>query len=242
MHAQPQGQPQLQGQPQFQPQSQPQAQMQAQPQPQAQAQAPPQQQQSGPPYVYDPNGTYPDENATAWARYFAQGGTDPTGAAYFFSVPGVKEAGSAPAPSATDPNAAAAAHRQGSMDTVVAGGYQSQPQVQAQTEPLQRHGTVGSTAPMSPGVDPSAAPQWSAGPTSPIGGAYPQGQPLAAMGSAAPGPYAHDGAAGAVYPPAGIEAGTPGGASQWSGHYQGLPDAMANVSLGPSQEPQPPTV
>ena len=28
----------------------------------------------------------------AWAQYYAQGGTDPTGALYFISVPGVKEA------------------------------------------------------------------------------------------------------------------------------------------------------
>jgi signal transducing adaptor molecule len=35
--------------------------------------------------------TYPDPNVQAWAQYYAQGGTDPTGAVYFISVPGVKE-------------------------------------------------------------------------------------------------------------------------------------------------------
>lgn len=42
--------------------------------------------------MYDPNATYPDPNAQLWAGYYAQGGTDPTGAVYFISVPGVKEA------------------------------------------------------------------------------------------------------------------------------------------------------
>jgi signal transducing adaptor molecule len=49
------------------------------------------QQMAGPPYVYDPNGVYPDPNAQAWAQYYAQGGTDPTGAAYFISVPGLTD-------------------------------------------------------------------------------------------------------------------------------------------------------
>ncbi|KAG6331937.1 hypothetical protein ID866_7151 [Astraeus odoratus] len=85
-HAQvpPQSQPQPQPQPLTQPQTQ------AQPQPQSQSQASPQPQQ-GPPYVYDPNATYEDPNVQAWAQYYAQGGTDPQGAVYFISVPGVTD-------------------------------------------------------------------------------------------------------------------------------------------------------
>lgn len=67
------------------------------PQPQAQAQK--QQQQTamtGPPFVFDPNATYPDQNMQAWAQYYAQGGTDPTGSVYFISVPGIKSAHSSP--------------------------------------------------------------------------------------------------------------------------------------------------
>ena len=110
---QPQPQPQAQIQTQAQPQLQPQAQVQAQAQPAQQQQqqqpqptqqpqqasaAPAQQQMTGPPYVFDPNATYPDANVQAWAHYYAHGGTDPTGAVYFLSVPGVKEGPPAPAP------------------------------------------------------------------------------------------------------------------------------------------------
>ncbi|KAI0761840.1 hypothetical protein BD413DRAFT_587977 [Trametes elegans] len=83
--AQPQSEPQGHIQPQSQAQNQSQAQAQQQPSPA------PSQQQSGPPYVYDPNATYPDPNVQAWAQYYAHSGTDPTGAVYFISVPGVKE-------------------------------------------------------------------------------------------------------------------------------------------------------
>lgn len=89
---QPQAQISPEPQAQAQAQPQPQAQTQTQTQPQAQAQAQAQPPQAGPPYVYDPNATYPDPNAQLWAGYYAQGGTDPTGAVYFISVPGVKEA------------------------------------------------------------------------------------------------------------------------------------------------------
>ncbi|KAL1945476.1 hypothetical protein VTO73DRAFT_2327 [Trametes versicolor] len=51
----------------------------------------PAQPQSGPPYVYDPSGTYPDPSVQAWAFYYANGGMDPAGAVYFFSVPGVTD-------------------------------------------------------------------------------------------------------------------------------------------------------
>ncbi|KAI0664386.1 hypothetical protein C8Q70DRAFT_947649 [Cubamyces menziesii] len=96
VHPEPQIQPQVQVQPLIQPQSpqqqQPQPSPQSQPEPQAQQQiSPAPSQQSGPPYVYDPNATYPDPNVQAWAQYYAHGGTDPTGAVYFISVPGVKE-------------------------------------------------------------------------------------------------------------------------------------------------------
>ncbi|KAJ4478859.1 hypothetical protein C8J55DRAFT_561221 [Lentinula edodes] len=47
--------------------------------------------QSAPPYIYSPTTTYTDPNVQAWAQYYAQGGTDPTGAVYFISVPGIKE-------------------------------------------------------------------------------------------------------------------------------------------------------
>jgi len=47
---------------------------------------------TGPPFVFDPAATYPDENVQAWAQYYAQGGTDPTGSVYFVSVPGITDA------------------------------------------------------------------------------------------------------------------------------------------------------
>ncbi|GJJ11394.1 hypothetical protein Clacol_005627 [Clathrus columnatus] len=91
---QPQQQPQLQPQPQSQSQSQPQPQLQSQSQlrsqPQGQ-QSPQSQLPSGPPYPFDPNAQYPDPNVQAWAQYYAQGGTDPAGAIYFISVPGVTD-------------------------------------------------------------------------------------------------------------------------------------------------------
>ncbi|KAI1793433.1 hypothetical protein LXA43DRAFT_1000697 [Ganoderma leucocontextum] len=109
----PQPQPQPQAQQQPPPQAQTQIEAQAQPEPQAQPhqqepqqaaqqqltqqQAAPTSQQSGPPYVFDPNATYPDPNVQAWAQYYAHGGTEPTGSVYFISVPGVKE-DPAPAP------------------------------------------------------------------------------------------------------------------------------------------------
>lgn len=104
-HQQPVHQAQPQSQPQSHPQALPQqhapAQSQLQPQaqhngnqelmPQGQAQGQAQQQQQGPPYVYDPNATYADPNVQAWAQYYAQGGTDSTGAVYFISIPGITD-------------------------------------------------------------------------------------------------------------------------------------------------------
>ena len=51
---------------------------------------------TGPPFVFDPNATYPDPNVQAWAQYYAQGGPDPTGSVYFISVPGITDARSSP--------------------------------------------------------------------------------------------------------------------------------------------------
>ncbi|KAI0339362.1 hypothetical protein BDW22DRAFT_1361367 [Trametopsis cervina] len=110
--AQPQPQQQLppqlqqaqQQQPQPQPQQQPQPQPQSQPAAQPAAQAQAEQPAGGPPFVFDPNATYPDPNIQAWAQYYAQGGTDPTGAVYFISVPGVKEAAPLSPPAQIQPD------------------------------------------------------------------------------------------------------------------------------------------
>ena len=91
-----------------------QSQPQAQPQPQQQQSATPQQ-QAGPPFVFDPAATYPDPNVQAWAQYYAQGGTDPTGSVYFVSVPGVKEDTTAQQPKSPS--------RSNTQDGVVAGQH-----------------------------------------------------------------------------------------------------------------------
>ncbi|THH32036.1 hypothetical protein EUX98_g2146 [Antrodiella citrinella] len=120
-----------------------QPQVQSQPQPEAQTE---------PPFIFDPARTYPDPNVQAWATYYSQGGTDPTGSVYFVSVPGVKE----------DPAAAQGQPRQPSrsntQETAVAGQQQHQ----------QRHGGSSpeqqSAYGASPyGVDPNAQQQqWQA--------------------------------------------------------------------------------
>lgn len=56
---------------------------------------------TGPPFVYDPSATYPDQNVQAWAQYYAQGGDDPTGSVYFISVPGITDAHAPPAAATT---------------------------------------------------------------------------------------------------------------------------------------------
>lgn len=68
---------------------------------------------TGPPFVFDPNATYPDPNMQAWAQYYAQGGTDPTGSVYFISVPGITNAHSSPT------IAAAAAQQPGAAESGV---------------------------------------------------------------------------------------------------------------------------
>lgn len=74
------------------------AQANAHPQPQRQASTEQAKVISGaPPFPYDPSATYADSNAQAWAQYYAQGGTDPTGAVYFFSVPGITDTKGDPA-------------------------------------------------------------------------------------------------------------------------------------------------
>ncbi|KAL0953380.1 hypothetical protein HGRIS_004619 [Hohenbuehelia grisea] len=59
-----------------------------------------QQPNAGPPYVFDPSTTYADPNVQAWAQYYVQGGKDPSGAVYFYSVPGITDnaSGAAVAP------------------------------------------------------------------------------------------------------------------------------------------------
>lgn len=86
---------QIEAQPQLIPQQvevQPHLEVQPQPIPQQQSQPQPKPISGPPPYPYDPSYTYADQNTQAWASYYAQGGTDPTGSVYFKSVPGVKEA------------------------------------------------------------------------------------------------------------------------------------------------------
>ncbi|KAK7687667.1 hypothetical protein QCA50_008882 [Cerrena zonata] len=152
---QPQAQPQVQAQPQTQLQTQPQVQT-ASPVQEHQQPAQ-QQQQSGPPFVFDPNGTYEDANVQAWAQYYAHGGTDPTGSVYFISVPGVKEAPK-PTPS-----------RSASQDTAItvqpqtaqhAQGYPD-PAAAASVAPLnvQHHDTTQPAASAPVGQQPSSPSQ-----------------------------------------------------------------------------------
>lgn len=131
---------QVQAQPQ--PQPQPQTEAQSQPQPQAQNQEAKDQPRviaGAPPYVFDPSATYPDANAQAWAQYYAQGGTDLTGAVYFISVPGVKEQQSAAAPPQSQPEQS-----------------QPQPTQNAELQPAQAQ-SGSPTAERYPVQDPAAA-------------------------------------------------------------------------------------
>jgi signal transducing adaptor molecule len=101
--------PQTQSVPHKQPQAQTQtahsssADLPTQAQAQAQAQPQVQKQMTGPPFVFDANATYPDQNVQAWAQYYAQGGTDPTGSVYFISVPGITDAQAPPVAAAVQP-------------------------------------------------------------------------------------------------------------------------------------------
>jgi len=64
---------------------------QQQPQP-----APQTQQQPQSSSVLDLNETSPDPTVQAWVQYYTQGWTEPSGAVYLVSVPGVKDASSPP--------------------------------------------------------------------------------------------------------------------------------------------------
>ncbi|KAI0358316.1 hypothetical protein OH77DRAFT_1587989 [Trametes cingulata] len=172
-HPQPHVQPQVQqaeAQVQPQPQVQQQGQPQAAPQQQQASPTPSQQQRSGPPYVYDPNGTYPDPNAQAWAQYYAHGGTDPTGAVYFISVPGVKEGPPPAQPQSSlsrNPSVSSVSQEPGAAGQA------------GQVAPLNIHKgqpTDGSQQQPQPGAY-GASPYAPAGPASPgAGGQPPQGQ------------------------------------------------------------------
>ncbi|KAG1789914.1 hypothetical protein EV424DRAFT_1355549, partial [Suillus variegatus] len=261
---QPQPQPQLHSQPQ-QPQIQQSAeyspgvhaqQSQPQLQPQTQQQPP---QSAGPPYVFDPNATYPDPNAQAWAQYYAQGGTDPAGAVYFISVPGVSDT---PSPPEQTPQS-----HQPSLDS-----YQAQPQQLPAHQELTRQSSTSQRAtytdpnpqpsqyPSQPYYqDPASAPQVS--PTSATGGMsslqrassatagvpvpysyhspshQQQLSPIGQSGYAGPGSEGH----GYAQPASdGYEAPTPGGYAQSppsgpgygsspSGEYPQGPGARGNV-------------
>ena len=143
-----QPQPLAQAQPQAQPQPQPQQQL----QPAAQQQAEPPREAQGPPYTFDPNATYPDPNAQAWAQYYAQGGTDPTGAVYFFSVPGITDRTPVDAQS---PQAQVQGQPQSQSQQDAAAGYQ-QPYAQVQQQQQQQSPGAGVVSPTS---GPAHSPQ-----------------------------------------------------------------------------------
>lgn len=81
--------------------------------------------------MYDPNGTYPDPGAQAWAQYYAQGGTDPAGAVYFISVPGITD-NQAPPTAQQQPQIQTQVQQQQSPQTAVEQQVQPQPQQQQQ--------------------------------------------------------------------------------------------------------------
>ncbi|EPT01024.1 hypothetical protein FOMPIDRAFT_1162436 [Fomitopsis schrenkii] len=227
----PQAQPHLASQPQPQPQPQAQAQAQAQaqhqPQPQAQAQPQPepQQQQSGPPYVYNPNTTYADPNVQAWAQYYAQGGTDPTGSVYFVSVPGIKEG---PPASAQAPQPQQNLSRSSSLSTAQPGVAQHA-QAQAPTTDF------GSSAPTQEvGATHIAAEQHAQQPAP--GSPTASVQPQPAYGGS---PY---GAAPAAYTAGTTPGVSPGEPQQgaWQAQYQGLPTQLAGIQVSGGENTQSP--
>ncbi|KAI0076568.1 hypothetical protein K474DRAFT_1662768 [Panus rudis PR-1116 ss-1] len=235
-----QSQPQVQPQPQAHTQSptqQPQQAQQAQPEPVAQ-----QQSSGGPPYVFDPNATYPDPNVQAWAQYYAAGGTDPTGSVYFISVPGVKE------PAATKPTPV----RSNTQDSVQSQHTLQQSQAQGQpghdggsystghggTAPLNvQQGQPGGAAPGSPSHQPpiyqnqsgpAGQPNTSTTSLPTQGSPQPQHQP--AYGAS---PYGGPGFASTPQiqsqpqPQAGGDAN-----AQWQAQYYGVQNQFANLSVG----------
>ncbi|KAF7983653.1 hypothetical protein HWV62_19533 [Athelia sp. TMB] len=206
---QPQPQPQQQ---QLQPQVQPQEQLQMQPQAQAQPQP---QQQSGPPYVYDPNGTYADPNVQAWASYYSQGGKDLAGAVYFISIPGV-----------TDEPLQAAPHE--SSESIQS--LQGQPQ--GTSSPVGQAQGVSQPLP-SPGSDPVLASAIQA--NSPVSGhpgsqppwaqPNPQGRPLSNPGS--PTLQQHP-AVGGLSRHQSLAAAQPAG---WQTQYNAVQNQMGAVNI-----------
>lgn len=163
--------------------------------------------------------TYPDPNVQLWASYYAQGGTDPTGAVYFISVPGVKEASPSPA-------AAAPEYPAGQSSTI------------GSTAPLNiQHGSAqsaGTHAPGSPGSQ-HQAPQafYQANPADP--------NASNASLSSAPGQHAAYGAS--PYPAAGgyaqSGATSPAGdAPAWAGSYGNLPNQFADLNVNGDGQPQ----
>ncbi|KZT70877.1 hypothetical protein DAEQUDRAFT_171280 [Daedalea quercina L-15889] len=224
-----QAQPQPQPQPQLQAQVQPQTQTQPQPQPQPQAQAQaqprpePQRQKSGPPYVYDPNTTYADPNVQAWAQYYAQGGTDPTGSVYFISVPGVKEG-----PPAQTPEQQSVS-RSSSLDTthtVVAQQAQASatdlPASTPQAQLVQEAPGIA-VQQQVPGSPTASVQQQPAYGTSPYGAA-PAGYFASSASVASSGPGAGEPQQGA-----------------WQAQYQGLPNQLAGMQVSGenAQSPHP---
>ncbi|CAL1715380.1 unnamed protein product [Somion occarium] len=235
IHPQLQSQPTLQSQPQPQQQAQPiptqpataaaaqpQTQVQAQPQPQPiqqQQQSVQQQQpQGGPPFVFDPNGTYEDPNVQAWAQYYAHGGTDPTGSVYFISVPGVKE--EKPAPS-----------RAGTQEMVVG--------LQPQQQQPQSAGPTAATPLNVQHVD-GAQPAAVQTPSSPSQQQSfyqpPAGAPAQSTASPQPTAYGASPYGASSYPTGAPNTGpaAPGGGDQqaWQQQYYNMPNQFANMSVG----------
>ncbi|KAH9839976.1 uncharacterized protein C8Q71DRAFT_703083 [Rhodofomes roseus] len=221
----PQVQVQAQPQPQVQPQPQPQTQAQPQPQAQAQVQAqtqpqPQPQRQSGPPFVFDPNTTYPDPNVQAWAQYYAQGGTDPTGSIYFISVPGVKEGSLAQTVSRSDSQDTAVAQQAQASTTSL---NASTPQSQSAGESGTAHAGFEGGQQQAPGSPTASVHQ------QPAYGVSPYGVPPAGY-TASPAP--------------GISIGATQGEPQqgvWQAQYQGLPNQFAGMQVSgePAQASHP---
>ena len=96
---------------------------------------------TGPPFVFDPDATYPDQNVQAWAQYYAQGGTDPTGSVYFISVPGITDAHS--------PQSAAANPAEGQQQQAHHQHQQTQQQQQQQQQQQYQQAAMASATSLS---------------------------------------------------------------------------------------------
>ncbi|KAI0056070.1 hypothetical protein BV25DRAFT_1894621 [Artomyces pyxidatus] len=235
-----------QGAPQHEAQHAPVAEAQPQLQPQPQAQQPQSTQQAaavpltGPPYAFDPKMTYPDPNVQAWAQYYAQGGLDPTGAVYFFSVPGVKDGASQQQPAAPTDGQHAQAQPQQQPPEAAAGespqtGYQpygayaqGAQQSNAELAPWagqpQEHGPAAAGAPSSPtqSTRTGAAPFIQAIQTQQQQGLQRQ--------SSLPNPRSPAESPHQLYPE------TAAGEA-WQSPYQALPGQLAGMRVGEQQGP-----